>query len=184
MNKILYNPDDFFDSASVLAFIHDFTIGIGLTNVQIDTRAIEALVAGMKFDFPHVDGEEKASPFKKAANFLCFFVSEKPILDSFPQDKIGLQLSKLSNHQNAIVGFMFICKALHGATLQRKNQVISLKNPIKVSRHSLEDIVDALTTISPQTSFKLVSVFLEQLVYKTNPDCQYQYVEDAAECIG
>lgn len=184
MNNILYNSDHLFDTASVLAFINDFTVGLGIDHVQINTWAIEAVVKGMKFYFPHIDGLEKASPFKKAANFLCYFVAEAPIRDSFPQDKIGLRLSKLPNHQNAIVGFMFICKALHGATLQRKNQVISLKNPIKVSRHSLEDIVDALTTISPQTSFKLVSVFLEQLVYKTNPDCQYQYVEDAAECIG
>jgi len=40
----------------------------------------------MRQDFPHDDGLEKASPFKKAATFACFFISEKPVLDSLNTD--------------------------------------------------------------------------------------------------
>ena len=82
MNNILYNTENLFDTASVLAFINDFTVGLDIEHVQINTWAIEAVVKGMKFDFPHIDGLEKASPFKKAANFLCYFVAEAPILKS------------------------------------------------------------------------------------------------------
>jgi hypothetical protein len=56
MNNILYNSDHLFDTASVLAFINDFTVGLW---------AIEAVVKGMKFDFPHIDGLEKANPINK-----------------------------------------------------------------------------------------------------------------------
>ena len=178
MNNILYNTENLFDTASVLAFINDFTVGLDIEHVQINTWAIEAVVKGMKFDFPHIDGLEKASPFKKAANFLCYFVAEAPILDSFPADKIGSTIAGLPNHQNALVGFMFVCKALHGATLERQQEIVTLDNKIRVSKHSLEDIIDALTTVSPSQSLKLVSVLLEQLVYKTNLNCQYRCAED------
>lgn len=184
MNKILYNPNALFDTASVLAFINDFTVGLDLHQVKMNTWAIETLIAGMKADFPHIDGLDRASPFKKAANFLCYFVAEKPILDSFPAEKIGATLSKMTNHQNALVGFMFICKALHHASLDREGEIIVLTNKIEVSKHSFEDIIDALANVTPAQSVKLVAVLLEQLVYKTNPNCQYQCMEQKVECSG
>lgn len=177
MSQILYNPDDLFDVTSILYFINEFTRCLNIHDVKIESRRLDAIVGGMKFDFPHIDGQDDASPFKKAANFLCYFVSERPILDGFPAEKVGKEIAQIHNHQNALVGFMFVCKALQKATIFRSDGVVQIENPIQLSKHSLLDIVDALAVIPPHTHFKVVSVLLEQLVYKTNPGCQYKCAE-------
>lgn len=172
MAAILFNDPES-DITNLLAFINNFTRDLGIADTKLNVGTLESIMAGMLQDFPHCDGTELASPFKKAANFLCYFVSERPILDAFPADNIGEDIAAISNHQNALVGFMFVTKALHEATLQRNGETVTVEHPIQISRHSLLDIIDALSHISPATHFKLVSVFLEQLVYKTNPNCQY-----------
>lgn len=173
MDKILYNDGSFYDEANVLAFINDFTRALGVEDVNIDAQKINSVVTGMRVDFPHCDGEEGASPFKKAANFLCHFIGERPILDKFPKESVGEEMVKINNHQNALVGFMFVVKSLHNAVLFRGGQEVVIREPIKVSRHSLLDVVDALAGVTHVTGFKIVSVLLEQMVYKTNPCCQY-----------
>ena len=70
-------------------------------------------------------------------------------------------------------------KCLHGATVGWRHGNVSdrqgkvLENKISLSKHSFIDIVDALADTSLSTGFKLVSVLLEQMAYKTNPNCQY-----------
>lgn len=172
MANMLYN-DPNFDVAGVLTFINEFTRELGICSVGINTQKIEGIIAGMRMDFPHCDGEDAASPFKKAANFLCYFIAERPLLQPFPADIVGDGIAKITNHQNALTGLSFVRKALHGATLYHKGSVIQIKEPIRLSKHSLEDIIDALQCVTPSDHFKLVSVLLEQLAYKANPDCQY-----------
>ena len=119
---------------------------------------------GMRQDFPHADGIKQASPFKKAANFVCYWVAAKPITVVPPP---------LENI-NEIFALMVAVESLHGATLGEKKV---LENRIQLSKHSLVDIVESLVAITPQSHFKLVSVMLEQMAYKSNPTCQYPYVE-------
>ena len=174
-DKILYNDDSWLDILNILAFTNDFTASLGVKGVALSPYTLEGIAAGMKMDFPHFEGEHKASPFKKAANFLCYFNAQRPIAKPFPASLVGENIHKITNHQNAIVSYFYVCAALHGASLYKSNGdgLCVIENPIKVSKHSLEDIVDALASAAPQSHFKIVSVLLEQLVYKTNPECQY-----------
>ncbi|MEZ5490256.1 MAG: hypothetical protein R3F50_08045 [Gammaproteobacteria bacterium] len=174
MSKALYNEPEIYDSINVLAFINDFALGIGVKDLEIDERALDGVIVGMRADFPHCDGAEEASPFKKAANFLCYFVAERPIVNGFPEGSIGESLRRIHNHQNALIGFLFVCKMLHKATIHRTNgETLTIENPIRFSKHTLEDVVEAFSVITPQNHFKVIAVLLEQLAYKTNPDCQY-----------
>lgn len=171
----LYHNDMWVDTINMVGFINEFTRTGGLEDVDISIPKIRGILAGMRTDFPHFEGQDKASPFKKAANFICYFNAEKPLANPFPSSLVGDFLYKVRNHQNAIISFMYACEALHGASIYKEGDEdpCIISSPIDVSRHSLEDIVDALASATPQTHFKLVSVLLEQLVYKTNPKCQY-----------
>ena len=123
----------------------------------------------MSPDFPHKDGLEKASPFKKAANFYVWFVAQRPIIDELPSAIIGSDLASLSNHQNAIFAYHLAVDCLHGATLYRNgDDPVVLKNRIKVSYHFFRDFVEAFGTAVPQHDFKKVSLLFEQLAYKVN----------------
>lgn len=97
----------------------------------------------------------------------CF----KKFLDE--ENYFAKELSKVDNHQNAIVAFSIARTVLHGSKIYRGDKICEISNPIKISSHSYGDIIEALAVATPSTHFKLVTVLLEQLVYKTNPDCQY-----------
>jgi hypothetical protein len=146
---------------------------MGIKDVTLDPALIERVVTSSKAEFPHEGGIEKASAFKQVANFVCFFVAERPILEPFPAEIIGAELAKIPNHQNAMIAFALAEAALVNSKIQRKDGEFEIKNPLQYSQHSYIDIVDSLASLSPVAHFKLVSVLLEQLVYKTNPNCQY-----------
>lgn len=93
---------------------------------------------------------------------------------AFPASAIGEKLAKVENHQNAIVAFSLARTALHKAKILRDDQTFEVEQPIKISGHSYGDIVEALANITPNGHFKLVTVLFEQLVYKSNPECQYE----------
>ena len=181
--RLLFNdsttgPEE--DTLCVLAFINNFFDGIGVTDVQVNISSITAIMNGMRADFPHVDGLEGASPFKKAANFLCYFVAESPVSTKLPDElkqaetEMGGMLKKLpADPANAIIAFEIVCEALHTASLERKDGIKTLDNKIQLSNHSYVDVIGALSNITPLTSFALVAVLLEQMTYKTNPECQY-----------
>ena len=173
MASLLFNDDGVLDVILILTFIDKYTINLGITDVVLDVALIERVVSTSKADFPHDGGLGKASAFKQAANFACFFVAERPILEPFPVDAIGPELAKIANHQNAMVAFALAEASLHKSKIQRKDKEVVVSNPMKYSKHSYIDIIDALASITPSSHFKLVSVLLEQLVYKTNPECQY-----------
>lgn len=176
--SILYNDDVNTDLIALLTYINDFTKSLGVEEVVIDPDIVRSLLSGMVHDFPHIDGLEKASPFKKAANFIAFFIAQKPIKDPFPESIVGEKLVALRNHQNAIVGFHLAIDSLDGAVICRENgETITLDNRIQVSKHSYLDIIEALCGVTPVNHLKILAVFLEQLAYKSNPDCQYPLAE-------
>lgn len=162
------------DVANVLTFITSYFAQFGVENPVVDAQAIDSVVRGMRQNFPHAAGMDQASPFKKAANFACWFVAQKPIGTQLPIDFLSGELSH-SKYTNAVLALSIAIEALHGATLKWRcdGSEHVLENEIKLSKHSFVDIVEALAEGSPLTNFKLVSVLLEQMAYKTNPDCQY-----------
>ena len=172
--NFLFNDKTNDDAKIILTFINDFTRGGDYPRLSISDDKIFGLVAGCRKDFPHKDGYEKASAFKKLANFIVHFIAEKPLSDPFPTKLIGNELANIDNHQNAIIPFNLAIKALEGAVIHRLDGDVTLRNPIRLSKHSYTDIICALSGASPVTGFQLVTVLLEQLAYKTNPDCQYK----------
>ncbi|MGJ7570873.1 hypothetical protein ACSFBX_10085 [Variovorax sp. RB2P76] len=180
--RLIYNDDDLMDAVTVLQYVDSYTAGIGVKNVIIDSGVVFSVVSGCKLDFPHIDGIEKASTFKKVANFICFFISQRPLRDPFPASVVGERLAKVDNHQNAIIAFALAMDALERSVVHKKQpsgeiEPFQITSRIEVSPHSYRDIVEALATATPATHFKLVTVLLEQLVYKTNPNCQYVHVQ-------
>ena len=146
--------------AAVTGFIHQYPD----KHFDLNLGAAVSVAHGMRQDFPHVGGLAAASPFKKAANFVVNWVAVSPIgsddLD-FANERFALMVAAIS---------------LHGAELHGTGDhpPRTLANPIELSQHSMLDIMDALSETTPQTGFKLVSVLLEQIAYKTNPSCQYE----------
>lgn len=176
MAQILYNNEDLENVIHVLEFIDKFTLSMGIQNVMIDTRAVERIVRSCVHDFPHDGGVEKASAFKQVANFVCYFVAERPLPESFPKEIIGNELAQVINQQNAMLAFALAEESLNNSTIERQTGNITVANRIHYSKHSYVDITDALSNITPSSHFKLLTVFFEQLVYKSNPECQYAII--------
>jgi hypothetical protein len=137
--------------------------------------AFNAVAAALvRPDFPHADGLEKASPFKKAANFFVWFVASRPIVEEMPANLIGKELNSIPNHQNVIFAYHMAVDCLHGAKLYRKDgETIELTKKIKVSMHFFRDFVEAFSSAAPQYHFKIVSLLFEQLAYKDNRTASY-----------
>lgn len=152
------------DVQEILGLFLGFAESMKPHTLDLRTGSLFGVVAGMRIDFPHPGGLDAASPFKKAANFIVHWHGACPIeAPTIP-------------HANVLFAFAVAATYLHGAELHGNSThgPRTLSNPIEVSAHSLRDILDALDGTTPDTSFKLVSVLLEQMAYKTNPDCQYE----------
>lgn len=171
-SQILYNVDPMQDTINVLKFINDFTKGLGASQTVLDTAIIEEVIQSIRTNFPHEGGIEKASAFKQIAFFMCQFIEARPILDPFPIE-IVQRLARVENHQNAIIAFAIAEEALHCSKIERKDGLLDIKTRIAYSKHSYVDIIEALSSITRE-HYQLVSVLLEQLVYKSNPKCQYK----------
>jgi len=172
--KILFNDEPSEDVVTILAFIEGLASEFCPVNgISIDVQKIESIVQGIRRDFPHNDGLIESSAFKKVANFISYFVAERPILESFKESNLDSDILKINNYENSIVALLIGLSALHNAVIYQNGKTVSLDNPIELSKHSFIDLIDALANISPQAHFKLLTVLLEQLSYKTNPHCQY-----------
>lgn len=178
--SILYGSQNM-DAVNLLTYINDFTKGIGETEVKVDPDVCFSITELISHEFPHVDGVEQASVFKKLAYFMSYFIGERPIKSNFSAENIGPDLVKISNHSNAIIALQLAFDSLEGAKIisgkgnERTKKI--LKSRIKISNHSYIDIVDSLHNITVSQHFKLLAVFLEQLTYKENPDCQYELID-------
>lgn len=170
--KFFFNerPED--DVVAILAFINGLAeIYCPDTGIFIDVPKIQTIAQGIRVDFPHKDGLEQASIFKQVSNFMNYFISERPVLGSF--SNLPAEILNIRNHENAIVAMLLGFSALHNASINKGTETITLSAPIKLSKHSFIDMVDALANIAPNTHFKVLTVLLEQISYKTNPECQY-----------
>jgi hypothetical protein len=176
--KILYHGGDLSANlASIAVYIDSFAKSLGVTELNVDPAAFHSVAAALtRPDFPHKDGVEKASPFKKAANFFVWFVAARPILDELPDSLITPELKSIQNHQNVIFAYHMAVDCLHNAELHKNGEVVILKNKIRVSVHFFHDFVETYSAATPQNDFKPVSLLFEQMAYKANPDAPYPEV--------
>jgi len=177
--RIIYNDGNINnDVIGLLQYINDFTKSIGVQGVIIDDQTIYSILNGMRSDFPHIAGIDASSVFKKLGNFLTYFIAQNPILSTFPPTAVGEELANIRNHQNVIVGLHVVFDNLQGASIDRGDgSHLTIRNRVQLSKHSYVDLVDALKDVTPSGHFHLVTVLLEQLVYKSNPDLQYELLD-------
>ncbi len=173
--KFLYNDNYQDDLIHILAFLDGFAEERGLNQWEVDPTAIEHIARNLKVDFPCKDGVDAASVFKKAARFVFLFTEYAPIQSALPPDVFGDDLTGIQNHQNAFIALLIALDGLYESNIYRDNgdDVVSISNRIQLSKHSLIDITEAIAKSSYVTGFYFLTVLLEQLAYKTNPDCQY-----------
>lgn len=163
------------DYNNILAVLDAFAIK-RCVDLKINEEKLYRIVFGIYQDFPCVDGLEGASVFKKSANFLCYFISERVVESPFPEGKLKKDWRNINNHENVILGLFIVAKALLGATINKTDGTgdFIIEHPIQLSKHSYGDMIYALSQATPSTSFHVVTILLEQLVYKNNPEAQYQ----------
>lgn len=171
--NILFSGSDQADVLNLCRYIDEFGHAVGLPHLDINIIAITGVV-GVNSQFPWAGGMNQSSPFKKVAAFTANFVTQKPILTQFPEDKFG----KLYKCQNAIIAYALSIDALEGATINcsKRNKVIELKNRIKISQHYWSDLMLALDAATPSQHFECISLIYEALAYKANPDAAYDSV--------
>jgi hypothetical protein len=173
---ILYNrgAERSRDIYNIAVYLDAFAKKLGIDSLQTDLNALNAVVNALASpDFPHVDGMEKASPFKKAAHFFVCFVAAKPVIDPMPESIISSSLRNIPNHQNVIFAYHITTDVLHKAILYKNGTAVLLNNRIKVSRHFFIDFVEAFSAAVPVHHFKIASLLFEQLCYKANPGVSY-----------
>lgn len=175
--NILFNNDPFIDHLCALTYINELTKNFSEKRVLIDDTSLFSVLTEMQMEFPHIDGLDKASAFKKAGRFLTAFIAESPIKSSFDADKIGEDLSQLSNHANIMVGLQIAIDSLDGASVCRNGDNPITLQRIAVSKHTYIDLIEALHSVTLQSHYKIITVLLEQLVYKTNPNAQYEVLD-------
>ena len=127
--KILYHEgnDIVANLYSIAVYVNSFAKSLGLQELNVSGAAFQQVAAALiRPEFPHRDGVEKASPFKKAANFFVWFVATKPLLDELPTTIITPELKRIPNHQNSIFAYHMAVDCLHGAELHKNSSVLKL----------------------------------------------------------
>ncbi len=164
------------DLLNVTVFINDYGAECGekIGVVRFDASVLMNLLEGMRENFPHIDGLDKSSPFKKAAYFMCRFIADQPIKYQFDCFGKFEAFSDNPRATNTIIAIEIAIESLFCATLTIDGLEKKLVNRIQLSTHSLIDLVEAISNPDHQLNWPLVSILLEQMAYKTNPTCQYK----------
>ncbi len=164
-------------AAHLALYLQGWAEGLNIPRIDIDLAALERVCQELAHPaFPHIDGLEGASPFKKVAHFFVWFVHHKPVIGPLPQDLIGIELSRLQNHQNVFFAYNFATACLQNATLQKADGEVKLVNRIRISHHTLCDLTDAFGVVVPHEHFKPICLLFEQMAYKANPKAPYPEV--------
>ena len=163
-------------AAHLALYLQGWAEGLDIPRIEIDLQGLDRLCAELAHpDFPHVDGLEQASPFKKVGNFFVWCIHHKPVSSPLPADLVGAEITKLPNHQNVFFAYHFATACLENATLiKRDGSEAKLVNRIRISDHSLCDLIDTFGSIVPYQHFKPVCLLFEQMAYKANPGVSYE----------
>lgn len=175
-----YEKNVFADTRNLFMYCDKFLEDSGILKYDVDEAKFISVLQVMRENFPHIDGLDKSNPFKKVATFVVNFIAERPFSEPFPDSFIidGKQLNTIKNHQNAFMAYNIAVDSLVNAKIYQHGSEtpLILENEIKISKHSLVDIIEALSTATPSTHFQIVSVLFEQLSYRANPDASYPLV--------
>lgn len=171
---MLYNDDPIEDRNNILRHIDDFSKGAGITPVSVNSLEVMDVCLRIRNNFPYAPGIDKASAFKKVANFVAHFLEVSPIKSSSNIPIDGLKSYSL----NAVIAFDIAVTCLQNADIKDDGGTVvkTINKPLYISDHSYVDIISALSLddITQKTHFELLSVFFEQLTYKTNGHCEYK----------
>jgi hypothetical protein len=170
---VLFNTTVELDFLSITQALNDLSKGIGITDLEADTSAIYRTCISMREEFPCKHGIENASVFKKSAVFVLEFLNQSPLeKDSFAESNLSPELK--SKDPNTIMALYIAFLNITGARIFRSDgQVITVTEPIFLSRHSFLDILDMLHERT--FHFMTLSLILEQITYKTNSHVQYPH---------
>lgn len=180
---MLYEGPKEFQYLSMLLLLEAFAEGYTgeqcIRDLKIDTEKLEAVIYAInEHPFPHIGGVENASAFKKAAVFICCFIKLAPITGVDYENDIdeSYQFSHILNdyNPNAVFALTTAIVLLNHHKLCMNGGDMVNHQPIALTQHSYEDILDVLSTkVDPNYHWHLLSLLLEQMFYKTNPGCQY-----------
>lgn len=188
--SLIYNDDIEHDKEMLTDYFNAVAVNLEVSDMQYDTAALNACLLSMRQPFPHVDGLSKASVFKKVANFIAHFMFHRPIRSQL--DNV-FRLDLDSYDINAVFAIEIAFYELQDARIFREGEpdkVIS--KPLYLSNHSYQDLVDTLSTAVPTSgempsemanqalnlSYRFLTIYVEQLAYKTNGHCQYEPDDD------
>jgi hypothetical protein len=182
---MIFTEDEHSDVVTILAAIDAFIVsienndGLPVEGIDVDIYEVESLVRNMRNDFPYNGGYKGASTFKKLAVFIAFFMHSRPLRGIKFGDSHYLN-EKHENHLTRYLNAEFVVRfmifLLDGFTIHRADSELIVNSRIAITNHSYIDLVQTLgansSDICPQR-ISLLALFIEQLVYKTNPQCQY-----------
>jgi hypothetical protein len=161
------------DYNQILRHINSFTKAIGVQGVHVSPALLKNVCVKMYEKFPQSAGHHNSSAFKKVGMFVAYFMHYRPIKSPAP----GYQIGGISDPDlNAVIALDIAIIALEESTIHKKEGGhVIVSEPIYLSDHSYADTIDALSLgcEEPKYSYHMLAIYFEQLVYKTNPHCQY-----------
>jgi hypothetical protein len=178
--------------------LNDNIIDIGqgqVKSIEIDQIALHLLAESLcasRRNFPYLGGFDKASPFKKVAEFAIHFIEHAPILSFEPSFKMNADLQRRKNYASVWYALTAVVTKLHGAIINRKDLgSIQLHEPIRWSNHTLLDLYETLDgyndihaassgALAQQAAqrlhhqrYQLFTLLIEQSAYRTNDKAMY-----------
>lgn len=151
-------------------------------SIRLDRNKIDNIVERVDTHSYSDNGNSfKPSAFKKMGHFTALFIHDNispgflPYDNVIFKDKEMLKLRNSNNFSSSYLSFMFSIWCLKGSTIATKNS--SIDNDILLSNHSLLSILytfsNSHSVKNPLTVKNAYALLYEQIVYKTNPDLQY-----------
>lgn len=168
---------------AISAFTESFSkTGVIVDKIDVDSFLLENTITNMREDFPSNDGTgfEQASAFKKLSNFICCFMFCKPLQGiSFEESDYRDNPYKnyIKQHLNASFAAYYMVHILKDVEIVEDNgNKLIANNSIAITQHSFIGLVESLSVskITPESHWAILSLLIEQLVYKSNPQCQYE----------
>jgi hypothetical protein len=167
--NLIFNSDPEDDVQNIVHFLKALYKELYFGEIQIDEGKIRQVVYAINLPTSYSNGAIPASIFRKISSLVCNFVEISPISNSPVLNNYWGNFAKIPNFVNAHAAFKLAEFSLGKATIARADGTfVSIDENLDYSSHSYVDIVEALSTVKAAEHFKLMTVFLEQLVYKTN----------------
>tara|TARA_R110002073_G_scaffold307054_1_gene476512 strand:+ start:244 stop:924 length:681 start_codon:yes stop_codon:yes gene_type:complete len=169
----IYSGNWLDDHNNILKHIKSSVAVLGIQGLQIDLGHLQQACLGMYQDFPPSNGHGKATAFKKVGAFVALFMHYKPIKSELSGCEIG---GIIDPDLDAVIAMDIAITALEGSRIfQNSESEVVVSEPIYLSDRSYADEIDAfsLGCEHPTISYLMLAIYFEQLVYKTNPHCQY-----------